>query len=55
MIAAAAAGLYPDILSAQKALSPPIARTFYPDAERTGVYTALYRKYKALAAFAGEV
>ena len=52
MFAALAAGLYPDISAAQKALCPPIEKTYRPDPARAAVYDALYKQYRALGAFA---
>jgi L-ribulokinase len=51
IFAAVAAGLYPDIPSAQKALCAPVEKTYIPDSSRTGVYDRLYTKYKKLGAF----
>jgi L-ribulokinase len=51
MFAAVAAGLYPDIPSAQKALCAPIEKTYTPDPERAAIYDGIYEKYKALGAF----
>jgi L-ribulokinase len=52
MFAALAAGLYPDISAAQKALCPPIEKTYTPDPKRAAVYDALYKQYRALGSFA---
>jgi L-ribulokinase len=52
MFAAVAAGLYPDIPSAQAALCPAIEKTYYPVAERAAVYDLLYKRYQNLGAFA---
>jgi L-ribulokinase len=51
MFAAAAAGLYPDIPTAQKALLAPIEKTYTPNAQRVPVYDTLYGRYKTLGAF----
>lgn len=51
MFASVAAGLYPDILVAQKAMRAPIERVYEPDPERKAAYNDIYRKYKALGAF----
>jgi L-ribulokinase len=48
MFAAVAAGLYPDIPAAQRALCPPIERSYRPRPERVPVYDALYRRYREL-------
>ncbi|MDR1949735.1 MAG: ribulokinase [Spirochaetaceae bacterium] len=52
MFAALAAGLYPDITTAQKALCSPVEKTYVPNAERAAVYDEIYRRYKTLGAFA---
>jgi L-ribulokinase len=52
MFAAVVAGLYPDIVTAQKVLSPPVEKTYVPNAQRAAVYEGLYKRYKALGAFA---
>jgi len=52
MFAAVAAGLYPDIPAAQKALCSPIEKIYTPNAAEVKVYEELYKKYKALGAFA---
>ena len=54
MFAAVAAGLYPDIPAAQKALCSPIDMVYKPDPARVKVYGELYRRYKALGVFAEE-
>lgn len=54
IFAATAAGLYPDIFSAQKALSAGMERVHTPDPERKAVYDVLYRKYQRLGAFVEE-
>ncbi|MDR0553529.1 MAG: ribulokinase [Treponema sp.] len=52
MFAALVAGLYPDITSAQKALTPPVEKTYIPDPKRAAVYNDLYKRYRALGTFA---
>lgn len=52
MFAATAAGLYPEVLSAQAAMRAPIECVYKPDPARRAVYDKLYLKYKALGAFA---
>jgi L-ribulokinase len=52
MFAATAAGLYPNVPAAQRGMASPIEKTYTPAPERTGPYDALYRRYKALGAFA---
>lgn len=51
IFAATAAGLYPDIFAAQKALSAGIERIHTPDSQRKAVYDVLYQKYLRLGAF----
>jgi L-ribulokinase len=53
MFASVAAGLYPDVPAAQKALAAPIEKTYAPNPERVGVYNRIYEKYKTLGAFVG--
>jgi L-ribulokinase len=52
MFAATASGLYPDVLSAQAAMRPPVERIYSPNPDLTAVYDQLYKKYLALGAFA---
>jgi L-ribulokinase len=51
MFAAVAAGLYPDIPAAQKALTPPIEKIYSPKPARAAVYDTLYGRYKTLGTF----
>jgi L-ribulokinase len=51
MFAAVTAGLYPDVLSAQAAMSSGVERLYKPDPARAAVYDRLYERYKALGAF----
>jgi L-ribulokinase len=51
MFAATAAGLYPRIHDAQRAMSPGIETTYHPEPERATLYESLYRDYLALGAF----
>jgi L-ribulokinase len=51
MFAATAAGLYPDVLRAQKAMFGGLEKTFFPRAASVRRLDAKYRQYKALAAF----
>jgi L-ribulokinase len=51
MFAAVAAGLYPDIPSAQKAIGSPIEKTYKPNPEGVRLYDSLYSQYQALGAF----
>ncbi|MDR1929917.1 MAG: ribulokinase [Treponema sp.] len=52
MFAAVAAGLYPDIPAAQRALCPPVEKIYTPNAGRKELYDALYDQYRKLGAFA---
>lgn len=45
IFAAVAAGVFPDVSSAQKAMASPVERVFEPDATRVPVYEALYQQY----------
>jgi L-ribulokinase len=49
--ASVAAGLYPDVPSAQKALCAGMGRVHTPDKQRTRVYDKLYERYLALGKF----
>jgi L-ribulokinase len=51
MFAAAAAGLYPDVSTAQQGMGSPIEKTYTPDPERAAAYDTLYRQYKILGSF----
>ncbi len=51
VFAATAAGLYPDIFTAQKALSAGVERTHKPDPARKAVYDRLYERYLRLGKF----
>jgi L-ribulokinase len=52
VFAATAAGLYPDLFSAQRALSAGIERIHKPIAEHQRIYEILYKKYQQLGHFA---
>ena len=54
MFAATAAGLYPRVEDAQRAMSAGTERTYHPDPARAELYGALYRDYVALGGFVGE-
>ena len=54
MFAAVAAGLYPDIPAAQKALCAPVDRIYTPNSRNVKIYEDLYRRYKTLGAFVEE-
>ena len=51
MFAATAAGIYPDVFSAQTAMGPKKAKTYKPDPDAADIYSRLYSEYKALGAF----
>ncbi|TPG63648.1 ribulokinase [Hymenobacter nivis] len=51
MYAAVAAGIYPDVLSAQKALGSGFAETYTPNPARVADYAARYAQYQALGQF----
>jgi L-ribulokinase len=51
MCAATAAGVYPTMQEAQKAMSSGFDAVFYPNKERVGVYGKLYEKYVKLGSF----
>ena len=48
MYAAVAAGLYPNIFEAQRAMSSGFSDEYTPNAERKDVYDKLYQRYKEL-------
>ncbi|MCG8566770.1 MAG: ribulokinase, partial [Desulfobacterales bacterium] len=51
MLAATAAGLYPDLATAQEAMGQGFETTYAPAPEMTAVYNYLYQRYLALGAF----
>jgi L-ribulokinase len=51
MFAATAAGLYPKIEDAQRAMAAPVEVTYHPDPDRATLYTSLYGDYLALGTF----
>ncbi|NLD98616.1 MAG: ribulokinase [Fibrobacter sp.] len=51
VFAATAAGLYPDIFTAQKALSAGTERIHKPDPDKVAVYNKLYEKFRKLGKF----
>jgi L-ribulokinase len=51
MFAATAAGLFPKVEDAMKAMGQGFEATYTPNTERTGIYEERYRKYKALGNF----
>jgi L-ribulokinase len=52
IFAAVAAGLYPDIPAAQKAICAPVDKIYTPDPARVKQYAPVYGRYKTLGAFA---
>ena len=51
MCAAAASGVYPTVLQAQKAMGSGFERAYKPNPENSGRYLALYERYSKLGAF----
>ncbi len=51
IFAAVAAGLYPDVFAAQRALSAGIERVHVPNMEHKAIYDVLYQRYQRLGAF----
>jgi len=51
MFAATAAGLYPRVEDAQRAMSPGVETTYRPDPARAELYSSLYLDYLAFGAF----
>jgi L-ribulokinase len=51
MFAAVVSGLYPDVPAAQGVLCPAVEKTYTPNPARTGIYDALYRRYRELGNF----
>ena len=51
MFAATAAGIYPKVEDAQKAMSSGFAHEYKPDSENAKLYREIYRKYIKLGAF----
>ena len=51
MFAATAAGLYPRIEDAQRAMSAGVERTYHPEPARAQLYATIYRDYLALGGF----
>ena len=55
MFAATAAGIYPDVVAAQKAMSSGTEKTYRPDLVRAKRYDAIYQEYLRLGAFMEKV
>ena len=51
MFAATAAGIYPKVEDAQKAMSSGFATAYTPNSENAGLYREIYQKYMNLGAF----
>ncbi|MBR6539620.1 MAG: hypothetical protein IKT76_07185, partial [Bacteroides sp.] len=49
ILAASAAGIYPDAVTAVKALSVPAAAVYKPDPKNTTAYESLYQRYCTLS------
>jgi len=54
MFAATAAGIYPKVEDAMKAMGGAFEKTYYPNAERVALYQSRYAKYKQLAGYIEE-
>ena len=55
IFAAVAAGIYPDTLTAMRAMSAGYDRTYQPDPERVATYEKLYRNYLEFGRFEEQV
>lgn len=53
MFAAVAAGIHPDLASAQQAMQAPLGREYLPDVDRHRNYLSVYEKYQSLGNFLG--
>ncbi len=51
MLGAAAAGIYPSVEAAQKAMGSGFDQEYFPDPEKAEIYQRLYDKYNRLGAF----
>ena len=51
MFAAVAAGIYPKVEDAQKAMGQGFANEYFPNKENHNIYLSLYKKYQALGKF----
>ena len=51
MFAAVAAGIYPKVEDAQKAMGQGFANEYFPNKENHEIYLGLYKKYRALGTF----
>ena len=51
MLAAAAAGLYPEPAAAVRAMTRPAETVYHPDRDRAAAYDRLYREYRTLAEY----
>ena len=49
--AAVVAGCWPDVPSAQRAMCPPVMKTYTPDASRADIFEKRYRRYRAAVRF----
>lgn len=48
IFAAVAAGIYPDVASAQEVMASPVCKTYQPNPDNVAKYDALYKNYQAL-------
>ncbi|KMT65618.1 ribulokinase [Catenovulum maritimum] len=51
IFASVAAGVYPDVASAQEVMASPVCKTYQPNADNVAKFDALYENYKALGAY----
>ena len=49
--AAVVAGCWPDVPSAQKAMCPPVMKTYRPDGSKAAIFETRYRRYRAAVQF----
>lgn len=54
IFAATAAGVFPDVASAQKVMASPVWKTYVPAADAAAIYDGLFQKYLTLGAFISE-
>ena len=45
------AGCWPDVPSAQRAMCPPVLRTYTPDASKAAIFEKRYQRYRAMVQF----
>ena len=49
--AAVVAGCWPDVPSAQRAMCPPVLRTYTPDPSKAAIFDKRYQRYRAMVQF----